>query len=51
MNYCQQNRILRVKNLTKIYGPGCPQCIELTGPAFNSNQCPVCGSIVACAAI
>ncbi|MGB9927228.1 MAG: ATP-binding cassette domain-containing protein [Methanosarcina sp.] len=45
------NPILRVQNLTKIYGEGCPDCIELTGPAYGSNICPVCNSIVACAQI
>jgi len=31
-----------------LYGPGCPSCYALTGPAFESNMCPRCGSIVAC---
>ncbi|WP_435186793.1 ATP-binding cassette domain-containing protein [Halobellus sp. EA9] len=41
--------VLDVENLTKIYGEGCPECLELTGPAANRNQCPECGSVVACA--
>ena len=51
MNQFCQEEIMRVENLTKIYGPGCPDCIKKTGPAFGGNQCPVCGSIVACAEI
>jgi len=40
--------VLNVRNLTKLYGQGCPQCFDNTGPAYGSNICPVCGSIVAC---
>ncbi|WP_026672581.1 ATP-binding cassette domain-containing protein [Alkalihalobacterium bogoriense] len=43
-----QEPIMKVRNVTKRYGKGCYQCDELTGPAFGSNICPVCGSIVAC---
>ncbi len=42
---------LEVNNLTKIYGSGCPDCIENTGPDHGRNVCPVCGSVVACADI
>ena len=41
------NKILEVRNLSKIYGPGCPQCIESTGPEVDTNLCVHCGSIVA----
>jgi putative phosphonate transport system ATP-binding protein len=41
------NKILEVRNLTKIYGLGCPQCSITTGPEANTNICPFCGSIVA----
>lgn len=41
------NKILEVRNLGKIYGPGCPQCIESTGPEADTNLCPHCGSLVA----
>ncbi|PKO84659.1 MAG: phosphonate C-P lyase system protein PhnK [Betaproteobacteria bacterium HGW-Betaproteobacteria-11] len=41
------NKILEVRNLGKIYGPGCPQCIESTGPDADTNLCPHCGSVVA----
>lgn len=43
--------MLRVTDLTKIYGPGCPRCVASTGPESGSNRCPHCGSIVACAGI
>lgn len=41
------NKILEVRNLSKIYGPGCPLCIESTGPDADTNLCPHCGSVVA----
>lgn len=41
--------LLQVRDLTKIHGRGCPQCLELTGPEMGGNRCPQCGSIVACA--
>lgn len=40
-------KILEVKNLSKVYGRGCPDCYENTGPKFNTNVCPSCGSVVA----
>ncbi|WP_094604135.1 Putative phosphonates utilization ATP-binding protein PhnK [Sporomusa silvacetica DSM 10669] len=40
--------VLTVRGLAKIYGPGCPQCFVRTGPAYESNICPLCGTIVAC---
>ena len=43
--------VLDVRNLTKFYGPGCPHCLELTGPEFNRTSCPVCGTVVACAEV
>jgi putative phosphonate transport system ATP-binding protein len=39
--------ILEVRNLSKIYGKGCPRCIESTGPEADTNMCPHCGSVVA----
>ncbi len=39
--------VLKVDNLGKIYGPGCPHCVELTGPEHGRNVCPKCLSIVA----
>ncbi|MBG1270211.1 ATP-binding cassette domain-containing protein [Nostoc sp. WHI] len=41
------NKILQVRDLTKIYGSGCPKCLSSTGPETNTNICPYCGSIVA----
>ena len=41
------DKILEVKGLTKRYGPGCPACFDLTGPAHNTNICPKCGSVIA----
>lgn len=45
----ERSPVLAVRNLAKIYGPGCNDCYRLTGPAFNSTTCPTCGSVVACA--
>lgn len=41
------DKILEVKGLSQVYGKGCERCFESTGPAFESNICPHCGSIVA----
>jgi putative phosphonate transport system ATP-binding protein len=41
------DKILEIENLSKVYGPGCASCFDLTGPEFNTNICPNCGSIVA----
>ncbi len=43
--------LLRVEDLTKIYGYPGPETIQQTGPAFGTNVCPDTGSIVACAEI
>ncbi|MFZ5453584.1 MAG: ATP-binding cassette domain-containing protein [Thermodesulfobacteriota bacterium] len=40
--------VLAIKDLAKIYGGGCPKCLEVTGPAFGTNICGPCGSVVAC---
>lgn len=47
----EDNWLLRVRNLTKIYGEPNEDSIRLTGPLFNSNICPETDSIVACADI
>jgi putative phosphonate transport system ATP-binding protein len=44
----EDNWLLRVRNLTKIYGERNENSIRLTGPLFNSNICPETDSIVAC---
>ncbi len=41
------DKVLDVRQLTKIYGKGCDDCVALTGPAHNTNLCPRCGSVVA----
>jgi putative phosphonate transport system ATP-binding protein len=41
------NKILEVRRLSKTYGPGCPLCLESTGPEADTNLCPYCGSVVA----
>ena len=41
------DKVLEVRNLSKVYGQGCPSCFELTGPEYDTNICPHCGSVVA----
>jgi len=41
------DKVLEVHGLTKTYGPGCPACLEATGPAQETNVCPHCGTVVA----
>lgn len=41
------NKVLEVRGLSKIYGPGCPLCVESTGPEMETNLCPHCGSVMA----
>jgi len=38
--------VLQIKNLSKIFGNGCPKCLELTGASDNSSICPICNSVV-----
>ena len=47
----ENNWLLRVRNLTKIYGEATPGVLERTGPAFNSNICPKTGAVVAVSGI
>ena len=42
--------ILKATNLTKRYGPSCLYCTALTG-LEQSNRCPICGTVIACAKI
>ncbi|MFM9837806.1 MAG: ATP-binding cassette domain-containing protein [Cyclobacteriaceae bacterium] len=51
MSRTDDNWLLRVRNLTKIYGEPSENTLALTGPLFNSNICPETESIVACANI
>lgn len=39
---------LKVHSLDKVYGAGCSRCFDLTGPDYESNICPACGTLVAC---
>jgi putative phosphonate transport system ATP-binding protein len=41
--------LLRATDVTRVYGPGCDACLDRTGDDAGTNQCPVCGSVVACA--
>lgn len=41
------NPLLRARDLTVIHGPGCEDCLRLTGAEAATNQCPRCRSIVA----
>lgn len=41
--------ILEVDGLMRLHGPGCPRCIDSTGPHAGTNVCPHCGTVVACA--
>jgi putative phosphonate transport system ATP-binding protein len=47
----EDNWLLRVRNLTKIYGELAPGVIERTGPKINSNIDSKTGAIVACSNI
>lgn len=40
--------LLKARGITKLYGPGCGRCLELTGPAYQRNICPRCHTVVAC---
>jgi len=51
MSRTDDNWLLRVHNLTKIYGEPNANTLEITGPLFNSNICPETDAIVACADI
>jgi putative phosphonate transport system ATP-binding protein len=51
MNRTNDQWLLRVSNLTKIYGDPGERTLELTGPQWNTNICPETDSIVACAGV
>lgn len=38
--------ILKLENLSKIFGKGCSHCLSKTGEKFNSSICPYCNSVV-----
>jgi len=39
--------LIKVENISKVYGESCGKCKELTGAATGTNICPSCGSVVA----
>jgi putative phosphonate transport system ATP-binding protein len=41
------DKVLQVRGLSKRYGKGCSACFNNTGSEFETNLCPVCGSLVA----
>jgi putative phosphonate transport system ATP-binding protein len=41
--------LLEATGLRTVYGDGCPDCLDATGDRAGTNQCPHCGSVVACA--
>ncbi|MFB6123662.1 MAG: ATP-binding cassette domain-containing protein [Haloferacaceae archaeon] len=41
--------LLEATGLSTVYGESCPACRERTGDRAGTNQCPACGSVVACA--
>ena len=45
------NWLLRIQNLTKVFGEVTPGVCERTGPKFNTNICPKTGAVVACSNI
>jgi len=40
--------LIRIRGLSKRFGNGCHRCLSATGPEFETNMCPHCGSVVAC---
>jgi putative phosphonate transport system ATP-binding protein len=51
MNDTDTGWLLRVRNLTKIYGDPISNSVQYTGPKFGSNICPETDAIIACAEI
>ncbi|CDQ38049.1 MULTISPECIES: ATP-binding cassette domain-containing protein [Virgibacillus] len=43
-----EEALLRVRNLDKRFGPGCPECKEKTNRNLEKNYCSVCGTVYAC---
>lgn len=41
--------LLEASGIQTIYGSRCPECLGATGDRAGTNQCPHCGSVVACA--
>ncbi len=47
----EKTPVLRVKDASKYFGKGCPQCPTATGAEHGLNQCPHCGTVVACRSV
>lgn len=43
--------VLAGSDLARLYGEPCGDCIDRTGGEQGRNQCPTCGTVVACAAV
>lgn len=43
--------LLDARDLEKRYGPDCRRCVQATGDRKETNQCPHCGTVVACAGV
>jgi putative phosphonate transport system ATP-binding protein len=43
--------LLSGEGLARIYGEPCGDCVASTGDEAGGNQCPACGSVVACAEV
>lgn len=41
--------LLQVRGMSRWFGSACPHCIDSTGPQFDTNVCPHCGTVVAVA--
>ncbi len=41
------DKVLEVRNLSKVYGDECPNCFTTTGPDAKTNICAHCRSVVA----
>ncbi|WP_135363765.1 ATP-binding cassette domain-containing protein [Halosimplex halophilum] len=41
--------LLEATDLETVYGDPCGECVARTGDEAGTNQCPVCGAVVACA--
>ena len=39
--------VIKIQNVSKIFGEGCAECLRLTGGSTNTSICPKCGSVVA----
>jgi putative phosphonate transport system ATP-binding protein len=41
--------LFEASGITQRYGKSCGKCVKRTGDDAGTNQCPVCGTVVACA--